>query len=300
MYKNADESYKEIIVDIDGHGEMRNTRSGRVKSTFAPREFRYSMRDGTAPFLTGKQLFAQPMVGELLWFCGGDHSIHQLQERTWGKADGQNTIWTPDQIRWFNGLSPENQKLLKYPDDLGRTYGRQWRNSAGKFGTQVDQLDKLIKNLRYDPQSRYHIVNAWNAAEINANMMALAPCHVMFQCYVSNDGELSLKWYQRSVDVFLGLPFNIASYGTLLLILCELTGYEPGDLIGTFGDAHIYEAHFDAVAQYMANPTFPAPFVDMPAIGSLEHLERMTALDFKDAFCDYRHAGKVAAPLLVG
>lgn len=299
-YKNADGSYKEIIIDVLAGGQMRDTRSGRVKSTFAPKEFRYSMRDGTAPLLTGKQLFTQPMIGELLWFIGGDHSIHQLQERTWGVKSERDTIWTPDQQRWFNGLSPEQQKQLKYVDDLGRTYGRQWRNSAGKFGTQVDQLEKLIKGLKENPHSRYHIVNSWNAAEINANMMALAPCHVMFQCYVYNEGELSLKWYQRSVDCFLGLPFNIASYGLLLSILCRLTGYRPGDLIGTFGDAHIYQAHFDAVGEYMQNPTFNAPTINLPEFSSLEDLEKMTALDFKGCYQNYQHAGKVSAPLLVG
>lgn len=298
--KSADESYKDIIVDIDWKGEERETRSGWVKSVFSPKEFRYDMRDGTAPLLTGKHIATKTMIGELLWFIGGDHSIHQLQKRTWGRHNESNTIWTPDQERWYNSLSDEQRRQLKYVDDLGRTYGRQWRNSAGKFGTEVDQLQKLIKGLQENPSSRYHIVNSWNAAEIDANMMALAPCHVMFQCYVDNDRRLSLKWYQRSVDCFLGLPFNIASYGLLLSILCRITGYRPGELIGTFGDAHIYQAHFDAVGQYMKNPTFDAPTIVLPEFDSLQDLEKMTALDFKDCYQNYQHAGKVSAPLLVG
>lgn len=302
---HADASYKEILIDVLAIGEMRKTRSGTVKSNFSPSTFRYDMSDDTAPLLTGKQIFTAPMIGELLWFIGGDHSICQLVERTWGsdylaEHGVRNTIWTPDQERWFSTLSNEQKKSLKYTDDLGRIYGRQWRNSAGKFGTQVDQLEKLVHGLKANPEGRYHIVNSWNAAEIDANMMALAPCHVMFQCYVSNEGRLSLKWYQRSVDCFLGLPFNIASYGLLLAILCQLTGYERGELIGTFGDAHIYQKHFTAVREYMENPTFDAPTLVLPKFRTISDLEKMTALDFKDCYQNYKHSGKISAPLLVG
>lgn len=300
---NADVSYKLIVKDVIDNGEFRDTRSGRVASVFNPPQFSFDMSNGRAPLLTGKQIFTQQMIGELLWFIGGDHSIHQLQERTWGMVEEvapRNTIWTADQERWYKSLSPENQKMLKYTDDLGRTYGRQWRNSAGKFGTQVDQLAKLIKGLKENPDSRYHIVNSWNAAEIDANMMALAPCHTMFQCYVSNDGELSLKWYQRSVDVFLGLPFNIASYGLLLAILAQLTGLKRGKLIGTFGDTHIYMSHVDAVRQYLENETFESPGLTLPAFSSLQELESMTALDFKGCFTGYLHDGPIKAPLSVG
>lgn len=294
-FKNADASYKEILVDVLANGEMRDTRSGRVKSTFAPREFRYDMRDGTAPLLTGKQIFVNPMIGELLWFLNGEVTIPDLKYRTWNNpyADKQ-TIWTADYERWSEG------QIRNVPGYCGRLYGKQWRDSRGAKDYHVDQISKLIRGLVDNPSSRYHIVNAWNAAEINADMMALPPCHVMFQCYVSEDGELSLKWYQRSVDCFLGLPFNIASYGLLLSILCSITGYKPGFLIGTFGDAHIYQAHFDAVREYMGNETYPAPLMNLEKIDGLEQLSMMVADDFKGCYVGYRHAGKVSAPLLVG
>lgn len=294
IHKNADGSYREILIDVLSTGQMRDTRSGRVKSTFAPREFRYDMQDGSAPLLTGKQIFVDQMIGELLWFLNGEVQIDELKHRTWSDADiEKQTIWTPDFERW----SPVS---IFREQSCGRLYGAQWRDSRGEFNTSVDQISKLIRGLIENPSSRYHIVNAWNAAEIDAGLMALPPCHVMFQCYVSDDGELSLKWYQRSVDCFLGLPFNIASYGLLLSILCSITGLKPGQLIGTFGDAHIYESHMDAVKQYMDNETYPAPLIELEPIDGLEQLSMMTAKDFKGCYKGYRHAGKISAPLSVG
>lgn len=293
IHKNADGSYREILIDVLSTGKMRDTRSGRVKSTFAPREFRYDMQDGSAPLLTGKQIFVDQMIGELLWFLNGEVDIADLKHRTWADSEiDKQTIWTPDQKRWWPNELSEGY--------CGRLYGAQWRDSRGSENCSVDQISKLIRGLIDNPSSRYHIVNAWNAAEIDGDMMALPPCHVMFQCYVSDDGELSLKWYQRSVDCFLGLPFNIASYGLLLSILCSITGLKPGQLIGTFGDAHIYEVHMDAVKQYMDNPTYPAPLIELEPIDGLEQLSMMTAKDFKGCYKGYQHAGKVSAPLLVG
>ncbi len=301
-YKNADGSYREILIDVLSNGDIRETRSGLVKSTFAPREFRYDMSDGTAPLLTGKQIFVDPMIGELLWFLNGETDLPKLRERSFGDQESEKkTIWDADFSRWVVGAPFKNYHESK--GDLGRLYGAQWRDSAGQYGaeiTNVDQIGKLIRGLQENPSSRYHIVNAWNAAEIDANLMALPPCHVMFQCYVSEAGELSLKWYQRSVDCFLGLPFNIASYGLLLSILCSITGYKPGQLIGTFGDAHIYQDHMEAVTQYMNNETYPAPLMNLDPIEGLEQLSMMIAKDFKGCYQGYRHAGKITAPLSVG
>ncbi|AZV02143.1 thymidylate synthase [Pectobacterium phage Arno162] len=302
-FKNADKAYRDIIWQVIQEGEIRETRSGTVKTVFAPQEFRYSMRDGTQPLLTGKKIFTQQMIGELLWFISGGHSLSQLMMHTWGWngiTAERKTIWTPDQQRWLKTLSPDIVGRLAYLDDCGRIYGRQWRNSAGKYGCEVDQLEKLLRTLQSDPDSRYHLVNSWNAAEIDANMMALPPCHVMFQCFVSNDNELSLKWYQRSVDCFLGLPFNIASYGLLLSFLCKLTGYTEGDLIGTFGDTHIYHNHISAVHEYLNADTFPAPTLILPELTSIEQLSKMTALDFKDCYQNYQSSEAIKAPLSVG
>lgn len=298
FFKNADTSYRQILIEVlSAKGGFRETRSGNVKSVFAPSDFRYDMSDGTAPLLTGKQIFVDQMIGELLWFMNGETTIPDLKWRTWDDpfADRQ-TIWTPDQQRWANS----GEASLIIGEDCGRLYGAQWRDSRGIGHIPVDQLSKLIRGLKENPSSRYHIVNSWNAAEIDQKRMALPPCHVMFQCYVSEDGELSLKWYQRSVDCFLGLPFNIASYGLLLSILCAITGYKPGQLIGTFGDAHIYENHMDAVKQYLDNETYPAPVMNLEPIDGLEQLSFMIAKDFKGCYQGYRHAGKISAPLSVG
>lgn len=302
QFNMCDTSYKLLVEQVLRMGSWRDTRSGRVKSYFSPFEFNFDLRIG-APLLTGKTVAVQPMIGELLWFIDGAHSIHQLQEKTLGVASDKKTIWTPDQERWYNALPERQQNLLKYPDDLGRIYGRQWRNSAGKFGTEVDQFAKLVKLIKEQPESRYLIVNAWNAAEIDANMMALPPCHMMFQIYIEGD-VMHLKWYQRSVDVFLGLPFNIASYGTLLAILAKMCGYKAGRLIGSFGDAHVYEQHQDAVAEYLQNyednKIFKASTIRVPEIDSLENLCKMTALDFKEMYPLYESAGVIKAPLSVG
>lgn len=293
-YKNADKPYKIVLNEVLGGGEWRDTRSGRVLSLFSPVDFRYSMRDGTAPMLTGKTVPILPLVGELLWFMNGETSIKDLKFRTWGNsAADKKTIWTGDQERW----GPSSI----YPDgSCGRLYGAQWRDSRGEYNTNVDQLAKLVKGLKENPAGRYHILNSWNAAEIDANLMALPPCHVMFQCYVSEDGELSLKWYQRSVDCFLGLPFNIASYGLLLRMLCRMTGYSAGDLIGSFGDAHIYEAHLVAVEQYLKADVHPAPFLKLDQFETLDDLKGLTALDFKSSFVSYKSSGLIPAPLSVG
>lgn len=295
----VDFEFAKILEYVKQNGVPRETRSGQVISTFSAPEFRYDMRYG-APILSGKKIALKAMVGELLWFLDGAHSLHQLREKTFGKDAGQNTIWTADQIRWKAGLDADIVSKLKYQDDLGRIYGRQWRNSAGKFGVEVDQIKKLIEGLKKDPFSRYHIVNAWNAAEVAHNMMALPPCHVLFQCYVGPDNTLSLKWYQRSVDCFLGLPFNIASYGLLLSILCKLTGYKEGELIGSFGDTHIYSAHLSAVEEYLNNPFFEEPKLVLPEFNTLEEVCAMTALDFEDAYQNYQHSGVIKAPLSVG
>ena len=295
----ADVSYKAILNHVLSVGELRNTRTGSVISTFAPPEFRFDMRSGF-PLITSKQTFMRQVLGEALWFMNGENQLGHLRYRTWGENDGERwTIWTDDFKRWLKtNYATENDWL---EDAGGRIYGVQWRAYEGHGGVVVDQLSNLVEKMRKSPTDRYMLVNAWNAADISSNSMALAPCHVLFQVYISNTNEVDLKWYQRSCDTFLGLPFNIASYAFILEVLCKLTGYTPRYLVGTYGDTQIYQNHMSQVFQLLGNEEFPAPKFEIHQdLKSLEDLRHMTADDFLGGLKVYKHAGKIEAPLSVG
>lgn len=295
----ADVNYKAILNHVLSVGELRQTRTGSVISTFAPPEFRFDMRSGF-PLITSKQTFMRQVLGEALWFMNGENQLGHLRYRTWGENDGERwTIWTDDFKRWLKtNYATENDWL---EDAGGRIYGVQWRAYEGHGGVVVDQLSNLVEKMRKSPTDRYMLVNAWNAADISSNSMALAPCHVLFQIYISNTNEVDLKWYQRSCDTFLGLPFNIASYAFILEVLCKLTGYTPRYLVGTYGDTQIYQNHMSQVFQLLGNEEFPAPKFEIHQdLKSLEDLRHMTADDFLGGLKGYKHAGKIEAPLSVG
>lgn len=295
----ADVSYKAILNHVLSVGELRKTRTGSVISTFAPPEFRFDMRSGF-PLITSKQTFMRQVLGEALWFMNGENQLGHLRYRTWGDNDGERwTIWTDDFKRWLKTTYATENDWLE--DAGGRIYGVQWRAYEGHGGVVVDQLSNLVERMRKSPTDRYMLVNAWNAADISSNSMALAPCHVLFQIYISNTNEVDLKWYQRSCDTFLGLPFNIASYAFILEVLCKLTGYTPRYLIGTYGDTQIYQNHMSQVFQLLGNEEFPAPKFEIHQdLKSLEDLRHMTADDFLGGLKGYKHAGKIEAPLSVG
>lgn len=295
----ADVSYKAILNHVLSVGELRKTRTGSVISTFAPPEFRFDMRSGF-PLITSKQTFMRQVLGEALWFMNGENQLGHLRYRTWGENDGERwTIWTDDFKRWLKTTYATENDWLE--DAGGRIYGVQWRAYEGHGGVVVDQLSNLVERMRKSPTDRYMLVNAWNAADISSNSMALAPCHVLFQIYISNTNEVDLKWYQRSCDTFLGLPFNIASYAFILEVLCKLTGYTPRYLIGTYGDTQIYQNHMSQVFQLLGNEEFPAPKFEIHQdLKSLEDLRHMTADDFLGGLKGYKHAGKIEAPLSVG
>lgn len=240
------------------------------------------------------------VLGEALWFMNGENQLGHLRYRTWGENDGERwTIWTDDFKRWLKTTYATENDWLE--DAGGRIYGVQWRAYEGHGGVVVDQLSNLVEKMRKSPTDRYMLVNAWNAADISSNSMALAPCHVLFQIYISNTNEVDLKWYQRSCDTFLGLPFNIASYAFILEVLCKLTGYTPRYLIGTYGDTQIYQNHMSQVFQLLGNEEFPAPKFEIHQdLKSLEDLRHMTADDFLGGLKGYKHAGKIEAPLSVG
>jgi thymidylate synthase len=196
---------------------------------------RFNLQEGF-PLLTTKKVHLKSIIHELLWFIAGDTNIKYLN-------DNGVTIW--DEWADENG-------------ELGPVYGRQWRSWETADGRTVDQLSALIEGIKRNPDSRRHIISAWNPGEVDK--MALPPCHAMFQFYVT-DGKLSCQLYQRSADVFLGVPFNIASYALLTMMVSQVCGLKPGDFIHTFGDAHIYTNHFEQVALQLSREPRPLPIM---------------------------------------
>ena len=248
-----------LLGDILHNGVEKSDRTGTGTISVFGRQIRHCMCDGF-PLLTTKKMAVKTMMTELKWFLKGDTNIKYLVDNgcnIWNgdayknytsKTDGQLT-----QEEFIEKIKTDN-KFAKKWGELGPIYGSQWRH----FGSwsPVDQIKDLIEGLKNNPDSRRHMVTAWNPEDLED--VVLPPCHYGFQCYVV-DGKLSLMWNQRSVDTFLGLPFNIASYATLLLLLCEETGYTPGDLIGNLGDVHIYKNHIDQCVEQLDRHTFPFP-----------------------------------------
>ncbi len=234
------------------NGVDKGDRTGVGTRSVFGRQLRFNLEEGF-PLLTTKKVFLKGIVYELLWFLRGDTNIKYLQE------NGVN-IW--------NEWADEG-------GDLGPVYGAQWRNFGGNGfqGTSikvrgVDQIAELVQKLRTNPNDRRMVVSAWNPMELYN--MALPPCHMFFQCYAAN-GKLSLQMYQRSCDMFLGVPFNIASYALLTMMLAQVTGLKPGEYIHTFGDTHIYHNHFEQVDEQLSREPRPLPkMVLNPAVKNLE------------------------------
>jgi len=260
--------YLELIQDILDNGEVKDDRTGVGTYSVFGRHLRFDLRRGF-PAVTTKKLAWKSCVGELLWFIEGSSSDRRLAEITHGDSEGKITIWTP------NALAPYWKHKAKFEGDLGRVYGVQWRHwntyrtekdmgQAHKGGTrlavdktEVDQLSNLIKGLIEDPNGRRHILSAWNVSELD--QMALPPCHVMSQFYVNKNRELSCHMYQRSVDVFLGLPFNISSYALLTHLLAHHCGLKVGELVISTGDTHIYKDHIEQVKEQLSREPYPLP-----------------------------------------
>lgn len=283
---------KELYAEVLHHGNLRTTRTGNVISIWDGK-LKFNLQDGF-PAVTSKKLAWQTCVGELLWFLSGSEWIGGLKHFTFGDEFSDKwTIWTDDTRRWNHSRGDGCSE-----DYVGALYPVQWRcyNYA-----DVDQIENLIKNLRENPYNRDHIVMAWNPESIAGNEMALKPCHIGFQCYVDEVGYLHLKWWQRSVDCFLGLPMNIASYALLLSLLAKWTGWKPGTLTADLGDIHIYENHKEQAYRYMCNEEHLLPRLDLPyGTESLESTLQLTAKNFKDSLTGYNHEGTIKAPLSVG
>lgn len=225
--------YLELLDKIMTEGVDRGDRTGTGTRSIFGYQMRFDLSEGF-PLLTTKKLHLKSIIHELLWFLKGDTNVKYLQ-------DNGVRIWN----EWAR------------PDgDLGHIYGYQWRSWPDYNGGHIDQIKEVIETIKNNPESRRIIVSAWNVADIPG--MALPPCHILFQFYVA-DGRLSLMLYQRSADCFLGVPFNIASYALLLMMVAQVTGLKPGEFIHTLGDTHIYHNHFDQVKLQLEREPRPLP-----------------------------------------
>jgi len=236
------QAYLDLVRHILEKGTRKEDRTGTGTISVFGWQSRYPLGDGF-PLLTTKKLHTRSIVHELIWFIRGDTNIRYLN-------DNGVSIW--DEWADENG-------------DLGPVYGKQWRRWAAADGRKIDQLGEVVEMIRHSPDSRRLLVSAWNPAEVG--QMALPPCHSLFQFYVA-DGRLSCQLYQRSADVFLGVPFNIASYALLTHMVAEVTGLGVGDFIHTMGDAHLYLDHLEVAQQQLARAPRPLPqlrFIDPPA-----------------------------------
>jgi thymidylate synthase len=268
-----EQQYLTALREVLETGTRRDDRTGVGTISKFGMQQRYDLSKGF-PAVTTKKLAWKSCVGELLWFIEGSGSERRLAELTHGTADGKVTIWTP------NALAPYWKPKAKFDGDLGRVYGVQWRhwraikpreaNATFKDGfgntyrrvdnnieiREVDQLTQLIDGIRADPYGRRHILTAWNPGELD--QMALPPCHCMAQFYVA-DGKLSCQMYQRSCDMFLGVPFNIASYSLLTHMIAQVCGLGAGEFVHVLGDAHIYLDHVEQVKEQLEREPLPAP-----------------------------------------
>jgi len=244
--------YNDTLRNILKNGTKKTDRTGVGTISIFGQHMRFNLQHGF-PATTTKKLAWRAVVGELLWFLEGSTNERRLCEITYGTRDiSKNTIWTANANNQGVQLGYRNDDYVK---ELGPVYGHQWRNFGG-----VDQITELIHNLKNNPDGRRHIISAWNPPELNK--MALPPCHVLSQFDVTN-GKLSCQLYQRSCDMFLGVPFNIASYSLLTHILAKECGYEVGDFIWTGGDCHIYLNHIDAVNEQLTREekTLPTLYI---------------------------------------
>lgn len=240
--------YLDLLQTVLDEGLDRGDRTGTGTRSIFGAQMRFDLGEGF-PLVTTKKVHVRSILIELLWFLRGETNVRWLQDRG-------VSIWD----EWADD-----------DGELGRVYGAQWRSWPTPEGGSIDQIEQVIEQIRNNPDSRRLIVSAWNVAEVD--QMALPPCHTMFQFYVGG-GRLSCQLYQRSADLFLGVPFNIASYAALTMMMAQVTGLEPGDFVHTFGDAHLYSNHFDQARRQLARTPRPLPkLVLNPAVTSIFDFE---------------------------
>lgn len=264
------DQYERLLQDVLDNGEPRNDRTGVGTRSVFCRQLRYNLSKGF-PRITTKYVPMKVVKAELLWFLRGEQHINWLRLLD---------------VHIWDDWADDN-------DSVGPLYGYQWRSWIDSDGRAIDQIQKLIRGLRQDPHSRRHLVSAWNVGDLPR--MVLAPCHAFFQCYVSNDSRLSLQVYQRSADLFLGVPVNIASYALLTHMLAQQTGLDVGELVWTGGDCHIYDNHAEQVKIQLTREVFPFPHLRLRERPSINDY-RMFDIDASEG---YRHGGVLRAPVAV-
>jgi thymidylate synthase len=265
---HPERQYLDLLSDILANGVERADRTGTGTLGVFGRQIRFDLAQGF-PLLTTKKLHKKSIILELLWFLRGDTNVRWLQERgvgiwdEWADADGE----------------------------LGPVYGKQWRSWTAPDGRVIDQIANVVRQIRENPSSRRHIVTAWNPADVDD--MALPPCHCLFQFFVA-EGRLSCQLYQRSADVFLGVPFNIASYALLTAMVAQVTGLKPGEFVHTFGDAHLYLNHVDQAKEQLTREPRPFPTLNLAPRTDL------FAFEYEDiAIEGYRAHPSIKAPIAV-
>ncbi len=232
-------AYLDLLRHVIGHGDRRPDRTGTGTIGVFGYQMRFDLADGF-PVVTTKRIHLKSVIHELLWFLSGDTNIRYLTENG---------------VRIWNEWADEN-------GDLGPVYGRQWRSWAAPDGRVIDQMADVVEAIRRDPYSRRHVISAWNPADVDT--MALPPCHCLFQFHVAQ-GRLSCQLYQRSADIFLGVPFNITSYALLTHMMAHVTGLKPGVFIHTLGDAHLYANHLDQAREQLQRAPRPLPTLSLSA-----------------------------------
>ncbi|WP_193182085.1 thymidylate synthase [Nisaea sediminum] len=261
--------YLDLMAKVLEEGTDKTDRTGTGTRSIFGHQMRFDLSAGF-PVLTTKKLHLKSIIHELLWFLAGDTNIAYLQQNG---------------VRIWNEWADEN-------GDLGPVYGHQWRSWPDRDGGTIDQIRNLLDDIRDRPDSRRLIVTAWNPADVPK--MALPPCHCLFQFYVA-DGELSCQLYQRSADIFLGVPFNIASYALLTMMVAQVTGLKPGEFIHSFGDAHLYKNHFDQAREQLQR--IPGR---LPTMRINPEVTDLFAFRFEDfELLDYEAAPHIAAPVAV-
>ena len=265
---HPERQYLNLLEDILANGVERGDRTGVGTLGVFGRQMRFDLAKGF-PLLTTKKLHRKSIILELLWFLRGDTNVRWLQDRG-------VSIWN----EWADAEG-----------ELGPVYGKQWRSWTAPDGRVIDQIAAVVEGLKANPNSRRHIVSAWNPADVDD--MALPPCHCLFQFFVA-DGRLSCQLYQRSADVFLGVPFNIASYALLTLMMAQVTGYAPGEFVHTLGDAHLYLNHVEQARLQLAREPLPFPQMKIAPKSDL------FAFDYEDFQLEgYRAHPSISAPIAV-
>ncbi|BDR58655.1 thymidylate synthase [Xylocopilactobacillus apicola] len=315
----SEKSYLELAQKILTKGNLKADRTGTGTKSIFGAQLRFNLKDGF-PLLTTKKVPFGLIKSELLWFIHGDTNIRYLLENNnhiWDEWAFEKYVQSSDysgpemkdfgqrRLKDSEFKNIYDQEMLKFTQkvledqdfankygDLGNVYGRQWRAWKTSKGATIDQLHEVIETIKHHPDSRRMIVSAWNPEDVP--QMALPPCHTLYQFYVSN-GKLSLQLYQRSADLFLGVPFNIASYALLNSLIAQITGLEVGELIIAFGDVHIYLNHFNQFEEQFKNPILPLPTIQInPAIKQIDEYQ-MDDIEL----LNYQSAKRIAAPVAV-